>query len=162
ALLRAGSSLTFLCTSREPLRVSAEAIWKVGPLSLPPAGAPASADVLMRSEAVRLFLDRVSQTDPEFTLDEVIRPDVADLCRHLGGMRRALELAAARVGLMPLRQIVDHLGSRVHSLRRRDVPDRQQSVAAAIDWSYELLSDVERQVFRRLSVFRGSFTAAAA
>lgn len=162
ALLRASPSLTFLCTSREPIRVAPEAIWKVGPLSLPKEGVPLSADSLMRSEAVRLFLDRVSLSDPQFTLDEAVRPQVAELCRQLDGMPLALELAAARVGLMPLGQIVDHLGGRVHSLLRRDAPERQQSVAAAIDWSYELLSDVERQVFRRLSVFRGSFTLRAA
>jgi predicted ATPase/DNA-binding CsgD family transcriptional regulator len=162
ALLRAGPWLTFLATSREPMRVSAEAIWKVGPLSLPKPGPAPPADVLMRSDAARLFLDRVSLIDSEFTLDEAVRSAVAELCRQLDGMPLALELAAARVGLMPLGQIVGHLASRVHSLPRRDAPDRQQSVSAAIAWSYDLLTAVERRVVRRLSVFRGSFTLQAA
>ena len=161
-LLRASPYVTFLCTSRQPLRVSAEAVCKIGPLSLPRELASPSVDVLMRSEAVRLFLDRVSLREPAFALDETTTSDVAHLCRRLEGVPLALELAAGRVGLMPLRQIVDHLGSRIQSLQQRDAPDRHQSVTAAMDWSYDLLGGVEQQVFRRLSVFRGSFTLEAA
>jgi DNA-binding CsgD family transcriptional regulator len=107
ALLRSRSHLAFLCTSREPLHLSGEAIWKAGSLSLPPARRHETPDSLVRLEAVRLFLDRACLHDAELTLDGTNAADIANLCRQLDGMPLALELAAARVGLMPLCQIVD-------------------------------------------------------
>jgi non-specific serine/threonine protein kinase len=162
ALLRASPDITFLCTSREPLHVSAEATWKVGPLSLPESDARSSPELAIRSEAVRLFVDRVRLRDAEFALDALTTAGVVGLCERLDGIPLALELAAARVGLMALGQIAGHLERRIATLYPRDAPGRQHTVAAAIDWSYELLDDVERRVFRRLSAFRGSFTLEAA
>ncbi|HEY4028165.1 MAG TPA: tetratricopeptide repeat protein [Candidatus Dormibacteraeota bacterium] len=162
ALLRASPDVTFLCTSREPLHVSGEATWKVGPLSLPEPGEPPSPELATRSEAVRLFVDRVRLRDPDFALDELTTAGVVALCRRLDGIPLALELAAARVGLMPLGQIAGHLERRIPTLYPRDAPSRQHTVTATIDWSHELLNEVERQVFRRLAVFRGSFTLEAA
>jgi predicted ATPase/DNA-binding CsgD family transcriptional regulator len=161
-LLRASPDVTFLCTSREPLHVSGEATWKVGPLGLPEPGEPPSPERAIQSEAVRLFVDRVRLRDADFALDEHTAAGLVDLCRRLDGIPLALELAAARVGLMPLGQIAGHLERRIPTVYPRDAPRRQHTVTATIDWSYELLGDAERRVFRRLSVFRGSFTLEAA
>jgi len=161
ALLERCAALQFLCTSREPLRVQGEATWRIGPLSLPGSARPAAASML-QAEAVRLFLDRVGLSDPDFVLDETNTPQVMDLCRWLDGIPLALELAAARVGVMSISQVLSHLEGRVSDLRAVGTPGRQQTVTTTIDWSYDLLSEDERRTFRRLSVFRGGFTLDAA
>jgi predicted ATPase/DNA-binding CsgD family transcriptional regulator len=148
ALLERSATTSFLCTSREPLHVPGEGIWRLGPFS--------------QAEAVRLFLDRVSLSDPGFALDDASSPQVMDLCRWLDGIPLALELAAARVGVMSIAEVLAHLEGRVGDLRTRGTPGRQQTVTATIDWSYDLLTEEERRTFRRLSVFRDGFTAEAA
>ena len=159
-LLRASPYLTFLCTSREPLHVTGEAIWRLSPLPLPEPGRSGAA-AFRQSDAVRLFLDRASLTDPRFEPDEAIAPEVVQLCQRLDGIPLALELAAARVGLMPFDQMLRHLEQRFSSLRVRGVISRQQTLSATLDWSYNLLDDAERGLLRRLSVFAGGFTEEA-
>jgi non-specific serine/threonine protein kinase len=161
-LLRASPHLTFLCTSREPLHIAGEAIWRLSPLPLPlPDTRATLAETVRRSDAVRLFLDRVSLSDPQFELDEAVAPDVLHLCQRLDGIPLALELAAARVGLMPFDQLLRHLEDRFSSLRIRGVISRHQTLSATLDWSYDLLDEAERQLLRRLSVFGGGFTEEA-
>jgi len=157
-LLRATPQLTFLCTSREPLHIIGEAIWRLSPLPLPETRVTLSAEVVRRADAARLFLDRVSLSDPQFVLDESNAAEVAHLCQRLDGIPLALELAAAHAGLMPFPQLQLHLERRFSDLRVRDVPSRQQTLSATLDWSYDLLGEPERRLLRRLSVFRGGFT----
>jgi predicted ATPase len=161
-LLAATTHLKLLCTSREPLHVSGEQIMRIGPLSLPDADAAHSPAAVQRSEAVRLFLDRAGLADPGYTIDESNANQVADLCLRVDGMPLALELAAARVGLLAFDQILAHLEGRISALRPHGAPDRQQTVTATIEWSYDLLSAAERLMLRRLAVFRAGFTLEAA
>jgi len=159
-LVQADPHLTFLCTSREPLHISGEAVWRLSPLPLPaPAGPP--VEVVRQSDAVRLFLDRVGLSDPSFELDEANAAEVLHLCRRLDGIPLALELAAARVGLMPFDQLVRHLERRFSGPRMRGAPSRQETLTAALDWSYDLLDDAERTQLRQLGVFAGGFTVEA-
>ncbi|HEY7199316.1 MAG TPA: tetratricopeptide repeat protein [Candidatus Dormibacteraeota bacterium] len=158
ALLRANRQLSFLCTSREPLHLAGEVVWRIGPLSVPDPDEPASAASVATSDAVELFLDRVGYSDPTFALDDANASDVAHLCRRLDGIPLALVLAAARVGLMPFRQLVMHLDARIPRLDTYGSPSRQQTLSAAFAWSYDLLTEPERRVLRTLSVFSGSFT----
>ena len=147
-LLRACPRLRILCTSREPLLAEGEAVLRLAPL------APA--------EAAELFSDRAALSEPGFQLDKARAPAVADVCRRLDGMPLALELAAARVGTHTLDGVLTLLDERLDDLRRRSGPERHQTLAAAVAWSYELLSPAERRLFRRLSVFRGGFSEEAA
>jgi predicted ATPase/DNA-binding CsgD family transcriptional regulator len=160
-LLRASPRIKFLCTSREPLHVPGEATWRVEPLPLPEPSRPLSPATLLDSEAVRLFLDRACLHEPRFALDNSNHLEVAELCEQLDGIPLALELAAAYVALMPLTGITKLLERRVRG-HAHGVPSRHRTMATAIDWSYELLSDAERRCLRRISVFRGGFTADAA
>ncbi|HXM57892.1 MAG TPA: LuxR C-terminal-related transcriptional regulator [Candidatus Dormibacteraeota bacterium] len=157
SLLTSCPQLSILCTSREPLHVPGEAVWTLEPLALPSAEAR-SAEVVGRSEAVQLFVDRAELSDPAFALDDANAAIVLELCRQLDGIPLALELAAARIGVTP---VGDLLGQLTSSLRRRGVPSRQQTMRTAIAWSYQLLDEAERRLFRRLAVFRGGFTLEA-
>lgn len=162
ALLRACPTLTILCTSREPLHVSGEAVCKLPPLSVPERDAAQSADHVRRSEAVQLFVDRASLSEPQFELDDANAGTVAEVCRRLDGIPLALELAATHVGLLSLEGLLRNLEDRIRLLRRRAVPSRQETLWAAVGWSYDLLSEPERRLFRRLSVLSGGFTLEAA
>ena len=160
-LLGACDDVRVLATSREPLRMAGEARYRLGPLSLPDGGDPAGA---VRSEAVALFADRARQVDARFVLDEVTGPAVARLVARLDGMPLAIELAAARVEALGVGQLADRLDDRFGLLTAGDrlAPSRQRSLAAAVEWSYRLLDERERAVFRALSVFPGPFTLEAA
>jgi tetratricopeptide (TPR) repeat protein len=131
---------------------------------VPPLGLPEdderAVERLARSEAVRLFLERARLVDPGFTLTEQNAPAVAELCRRLDGLPLAIELAAARVRLLSVEQIVARLNDRFRLLTggARTSIARQQTLRAALDWSHDLLSPPERTLFRRLSVFAGGFT----
>jgi predicted ATPase/DNA-binding CsgD family transcriptional regulator len=162
ALLRACPDLTFLATSREPLRVSGEAVWTLGPLPLPGLGRRPWLEVARESEAIQLFLDRVGLHDPEFELSEENAANVVHLCQQLDGIPLALELAAPRIGLMSFAQVLGRLEERIHSLATHGVTDRHETLSATIDWSHDLLTEAERRLLRRLSVFRGGFTPEAA
>jgi predicted ATPase/DNA-binding CsgD family transcriptional regulator len=160
AVLAAADDVRILATSREPLRVAGEARYRLGPLTLPPLDGAA----VPASEAVALFADRARQVDPRFTLGPESAAPVARLVRRLDGMPLAIELAAARVEALGVAQLADRLDDRFALLGGGDrlAADRQRSLAAAARWSYELLTERERRVFRMLAVFPGPFTLEAA
>jgi predicted ATPase/DNA-binding NarL/FixJ family response regulator len=158
-LLAGCPGLRVIATSREPLRVRGETVWRVPPLELPAAtdARELSADEVAAHEAIRLFADRASAVRPGFALDAGNAAAVARLCRTLDGMPLAIELAAARVGALSVEQIAARLGDRFQLLASGDrtAPVRQQTLRAAVDWSYELLTEPEQVLLRRLAVFSG-------
>jgi predicted ATPase/DNA-binding CsgD family transcriptional regulator len=158
-LLAACDDVRVLATSREPLAVTGEARYRLGPLTLP---APGAADG--GSEAVALFADRARAAGAHLALDEPATAAVADLVARLDGMPLAIELAAARVEALGVGELAARLDDRFGLLAGADrlAPSRQRSLAATVDWSYQLLDDSERRVFRAVSVFPGPFTLAAA
>jgi len=163
-LLRACPRLRIMATSREPLGLTGENTWTVGGLSLPDVQWAASACDLASSEAAQLFVDRARLVNPAFAVTERNADVIAQLCRRLDGMPLAIELAAARLRVLPLQQIVDRL-DQVFSLlatNTRDASPRHQTLRATLDWSYGLLPPSERRIFAQLSVFRGGFTLEAA
>jgi predicted ATPase/class 3 adenylate cyclase/DNA-binding CsgD family transcriptional regulator len=162
-LLHACPGLTILATSREPLGVDAETSWRVRSLSLP-VTADETTDSLVRSEAVRLFIDRARQCRPDFRLTEGNAPSVTKICTRLDGIPLAIELAAARVRVLAPQQIVDGLTDRFRLLTgsSRTAAPRQQTLQASVDWSYDALSEAERTVLMRVSVFAGGFSMEAA
>ena len=161
ALLAACDDVKILATSREPLAVAGEARYRLAPLALPDLSDLAGA---ARAEAVALFTDRARSADAQFTLDDQTGPTVARLVARLDGMPLAIELAAARVEALGLTELLARLGDRFALLAggNRLAPSRQQSLAATVEWSYRLLDDQERRVFRQVSVFPGPFTLEAA
>jgi predicted ATPase/class 3 adenylate cyclase len=163
-LLQRCPVLTVLATSREVLEVPGEVVWRLNPLALPDALRSDRVDDLLRCEAVALFVDRATLADPSFRLDRQNAARVADICSRLDGIPLALELAAARVAVMSLEDLASRLEDRFRALRSgsRTAVQRQQTLRATIDWSHELLTEVERTLFRRLSVFAGAFGLVAA
>jgi DNA-binding NtrC family response regulator/predicted ATPase len=161
-LVRACPLLRVLATSRERLNIPGESMFRVPPLALPDDTARGVGD-LARSEAVRLFVERARLVDPEFALTDENAPAVGELCRRLDGLPLAIELAAARVRLLSVEQIVARLNDRFRLLTEggRTTIARQQTLRAALDWSHDLLSPPERTLLRRLSVFAGGFTLEA-
>jgi predicted ATPase/class 3 adenylate cyclase len=155
--------LRVLATSREPLGIDGEHVYRVPSLSLPPGEVDAVDDVAA-SDAVRLFVDRARAHDSAFVLDDPAAPLVALVCRRLDGIPLALELAAARLSSMSLQQVSDRLDQRFRLLTggSRNAMPRQQTLQAAVDWSFGLLSRPERATLTRLSVFAGGFELAAA
>ena len=160
-LLAGCDDVRVLATSREPLAVAGEARYRLGPLTLPgPDGTEDSGG----SEAVALFTDRARSADPHFALDEQAAAGVARLVARLDGMPLAIELAAARVEALGVGQLLDRLDDRFALLAGADrlAASRQRSLAATVEWSYQLLGEQERRVFRAVSVFPGPFTLEAA
>ena len=160
-LLAACDDVRVLATSREPLRVAGEARYRLGPLGLPDPDDPAD---VARAEAVALFTDRARRADPGFALDGQAGPVVARLVARLDGMPLAIELAAARVEALGVAGLLDRIDDRFALLTEGDrgAADRQRSLAATVEWSYQLLEERERRVFRMVSVFPGPFTLEAA
>ena len=160
-LLAACDDVRVLATSREPLRVAGEARYRLGPLALPDPDDLAHA---AGSEAVALFADRARRADARFALDDQAGPVVARLVARLDGMPLAIELAAARVEALGVAGLLDRLDDRFALLTEGDrgAADRQRSLAATVEWSYQLLDERERRVFRAVSVFPGPFTLEAA
>jgi predicted ATPase/DNA-binding CsgD family transcriptional regulator len=159
ALLRAGSELRIVATSREPLGIVGEATLPVPPLPVPdPAEPPALAD-LGRFASVALFAARATAALHAFRLTEDNRLAVAEICRRLDGLPLAIELAAARLPVLTPQQIVDRLTDRFALLTRgnRAGPDRQQTLRACVDWSFELCTKDEQRLWARLSSFADSF-----
>ncbi|SDM08453.1 Predicted ATPase [Geodermatophilus siccatus] len=157
-LLESCSQVRLLATSREPLAARGEVQYAVDPLPVP-AGEP-GGDVAA-SAAVQLFVDRARAVLPGFAVrDQAEAAAVADICRHLDGMPLALELAAARVAALPVEELARRMGDRFALLTTgpRTAEARQRTLRATVDWSFQLLSDAERVLLRRLSVFRGSWT----
>lgn len=163
-LLRACPDLRVLATSREPLGVPGEVAWLVPSLDLPAAGADVSREELGRSPAVQLFVERARAARPGFALTGENGPAVAEICRRLDGIPLAIELAAARVRILAPDEIAARLGDRFRLLAggSRTAPPRQQTLRAAVDWSYDLLTEPARRLFERLAVFAGGFTLDAA
>ncbi len=163
-LLSASTTLKILATSREALGLGNETIWPVPVLSLPDSRQVALIDRPMQYEGIRLFVERASAVKPDFTLNEQNAFSVAQICQRLDGMPLAIELASARVTMMSVGEIAEHLQDRFDLLTtgsRMALP-RQQTLRATLDWSFDLLSSPERIFFRRLSVFAGGFTLEAA
>jgi predicted ATPase/DNA-binding SARP family transcriptional activator len=161
-LLRAASGARVLATSREPLGLTGEVAWSIPGLAVPDPSLP--VDQLRGFDAVRLFTERAAAARPGFCLDEQIGPLVADICRRLDGLPLAIELAAARIRTLPIQEIASRLDDRFRLLTSatRTPIRRQQTLRAAIDWSYNLLTEPERLLFARLSVFAGSWSLQAA
>ena len=162
-LLRANPTAHVMATSREPLRAADECLYRVPPLAVPAEGTEDIED-LLRYGAVQLFVARVRATEPHFAPHQPIAPVIAAICRRLDGIALAIELAAARAAALGVDVVAAHLDNRFHLLTggRRTALLRHQTLRATLDWSYELLSDAERVVLRRLSIFAGSFTLEAA
>ena len=157
ALLTACPGLVLVATSREPLRVPAETIWRVPPLAMGGTGTGQALGAWDDDEAVRLFADRAARCRPGFALGPDNAAAVSAICRALDGLPLAIELAAARVRVLSVEQISAFLGNMFELLTGgdRSAPPRQRALGAAIGWSYETLTGPERMLFRRLSVFAG-------
>lgn len=165
ALLRTCSKIRLLATSREPLGVAGEHLYRVPSLALPTAHQLAGGQETLRTcEAVRLFVDRATAHQPAFRLDESTGGAVVSICRQLDGIPLAIELAAARLRSLTITDIERRLDDRFRLLTGgyQSALPRQQTLRALVDWSYDLLSDSERSVLRRLSTFAGTFELAAA
>jgi predicted ATPase/DNA-binding winged helix-turn-helix (wHTH) protein len=162
-LLHANPSLQVIATSREPLRAEGEWVYRVPPLDVPPEGAEAPEDVLQHS-AAKLFMARTSAAQPIALLDWRVGAAVASICRQLDGVPLAIELAAASAATLGVEGLASRLDDRLNLLTngRRTAPTRHQTLRATLDWSYELLSEPERAVMRRLAVFADDFTMEAA
>jgi predicted ATPase/DNA-binding CsgD family transcriptional regulator len=156
-LLLGADDVRILATSREPLRIAGEVRYRLGPLTLPDPADPAAAG---ECEAVALFADRARRVDREFAVDETTAPMVATLVGRLDGMPLAIELAAARVDVLGVPQLLDRIDDRFGLLADADrlAEGRQRSLAATVQWSYQLLNERERRVFRAVSAFPGPFT----
>jgi predicted ATPase/DNA-binding XRE family transcriptional regulator len=155
--------LRVLATSREPLGMAGEVVWSVPTLSLPQLDAAAVAGPWETSEAMSLFVERARAVRPDFALTDQNARAVAEVCVQLDGLPLALELAAARVRVLAPAQIAERLSDRFGLLASgsRGAPTRHQSLQAAIDWSFDLLSARERLLLDRLSVFVGGWTLEA-
>ena len=158
-LLRSASRLTILATSREPLRVPGEVVFRVPSLDIPDPERAVELNELLRYEAVRLFVERAAASAPDFALTEENAADVARICLRLDGLPLALELAAGRLAALGPAAIAERLDDRFRVLRTDShvSPTRQHTLTATLQWSHELLEEDERTLFRRLAVFHGGF-----
>jgi predicted ATPase/class 3 adenylate cyclase len=163
-LLASCPGVAVLATSREPLALAGEQRFGVGPLRAPSAGGDAPAEGLGRAPSVELFCDRALGRVPDLVLDEGDATAVAQICRRLDGLPLAIELAAARSTLLSVGEIAERLDAAFGMLGSgpRDAPARHHTLRATVDWSYDLLDDVERRCFARLAVFAGGATVQAA
>jgi predicted ATPase/class 3 adenylate cyclase len=163
-LLASAPRLKVLATSRAPLHLRAEHELPVPPLALPDLGRTLSAAALEEYAAVALFIDRAAAIQPGLTLTEEDARAVAEICNRLDGLPLAIELAAARIKLLPPQAMLRRVGRWLPLLigGPRDLPARQQTLRDAIAWSYDLLDEAEQRLFRRLSVFVGGCTLQAA
>lgn len=164
ALLRACPQLHILATSREGLAITGEVICHVPPLAVPAAEVSLSLTELRQIEAVRLFVERATAARAGFTLTSENAPAIVQICRRLDGIPLALELGAARVGVLPVEEIARRLDDRFGLLAnggKGRIP-HHQTLRSLIDWSYDLVSQGEQMLFRRLSVFEGGWTMDAA
>jgi len=163
-LLRLCPTLHILATSREALGVAGETTYLVPPLTLPAVNRPLDLETLIQSEAGRLFVERAARASPGFAMTDQDATAVAQVCHRLDGLPLAIELAAVRVKMLTVEQIVERLEDRFHLLTggSRTALPRHQALSALIEWSYDLLSEAERALLRRLSVFAGGWALEAA
>lgn len=162
-LLRDCPHLQILCTSRQPLGVTGEVVWRVPILAIPPPGG-AFEDLVERYAALRLFFERARAVQPSLVLNAATVQAAIEICRHLDGIALAIELAAARVKSLSVEQIAARLDDRFRLLTggSRNALPRQQTLRALIDWSYDILPERERLLFAQLSIFSDSYTLEAA
>jgi predicted ATPase len=162
-LLKARPAVHVIATSREPLRAEGEYVYRVPSLDVPPDTAEGMTDPLQWA-AVKLFVARAREAAPGFALDKHVAKLVAAICRRLDGIPLALELAATRTAALGVEALAARLDDRFALLTggRRTALPRHQTLRATLDWSYELLSDAERVMLRRLAVFAGGFSLQAA
>src|SRR6266852_3429118 len=163
-LLKACPGLSVLATSREPIGIGGEMAWRVPSLVVPEAESDATQEQLLSGPAVQLFVQRAIAAQPRFALTTRNASAVVQICRRLDGIPLALELAAARVEALTAQQIALRLDQRFRLLTggSRAALPRQQTLAATLDWSYDLLGRPERRLFERLAVFSGGWTLEAA
>jgi predicted ATPase/class 3 adenylate cyclase len=159
SLIAEAPQITFLATSREPLHVTGERIFPVSPLTVPDPRRLSDLSELDQCASVRLFIERAQAVQPAFSLTENNAEAVAAICLQLDGLPLAIELAAARIGVLSPNAMAKRLPQRLSLLTAgtRDTPLRQQTIRNAIAWSFDLLSDDERALFARLGVFPGQF-----
>jgi len=162
-LLRACPELKVLATSRAPLHLRGEREYPVPVLALPDPSRREPVPELIQYDAVRLFVERAQAAKPDFSLTDTNSAAVAEICRRLDGLPLAIELAAARIKLLPPQALLERLGERLKVLTSgaRDAPARQRTLRDAIAWSHDLLSAQEQTLFRRLAVFAGGCTLEA-
>jgi non-specific serine/threonine protein kinase len=163
ALLHANGSLRVIATSREPLRADGEFVYRLPPLDVPPEGAQ-DLEQVRRHGAAKLFIARTCANDPVTPLDNRQCAAITKICRRLDGIPLAIELAAASAAAMGVGALASRLDDHLSLLAdgRRTAPPRHRTLRAAIDWSYDPLSEAERPILRRLAVFAGDFTLEAA
>jgi len=163
-IFHAAPHVHILATSREPLRVEGEQVYRLAPLAVPPDDPALTAAAAQTYPALQLFFERATAGGAQIALDDRNAAIVAGICRRLDGMALAIELAAGRVEAYGLEQTAALLDERLNLLwqGQRTAPPRQKTLQATLDWSYGLLSDTERLVLRRLAVFAGHFTIDAA
>jgi predicted ATPase/DNA-binding winged helix-turn-helix (wHTH) protein len=163
-LLSASPGLRILATSREALRAANENVHRLAPLDSPPQNAKLSAAEVLAFPAVQLFVQRAARGGRRIEVSDDDAPVIGRLCRRLDGIALAIELAAGRVETLGVLDIAQRIDSQF-ALRwpgRRTAPQRHQTLNAALDWSHDLLSEIERKILRRLSIFSGNFTLEAA
>ncbi len=160
SLLRESANLKILTTSRESLGIIGEVIWRVPTLALPDPQRLSMIELLMEYEGTRLFVERATAVKPDFALTPRNAVAVAQVCQRVDGIPLAIELAAARVRVLNVEHIAERLNDRFNLLTSgsRTALPRQQTLRATIDWSYDLLPEDARFLFRRLSVFEGDFS----
>jgi predicted ATPase/DNA-binding winged helix-turn-helix (wHTH) protein len=163
ALLFTNPAARVLATSREPLRAEGECLFRVPSLAVPTEGSQDAEDSLQYG-AVRLFVARARAAAPQFSPDGHVAAAIAAICRHLDGIPLAIELAAARMNALGVEELAARLDDCFHLLTggRRTALPRHQTLRATLDWSYQLLPELERVVLRRLAIFAGGFTLQAA
>ena len=164
AILRGAPAVTILATSREPLGVTGEKEYHLGPLGFPPALSRLPAVEAATFPAVQLFVERVTAILEDFVLDDGNASMIAEICRRLDGLPLAIEFAAPRVEILMLEGLAARLDDSLQLLgaRRRAAMPRHQTMRAVVDWSYGLLSGDEQMFFRALGIFKGVFTVTAA
>ena len=161
-LIEGCPNLVVLATSRGPLRVRGEQEYPVHPLALPPSTRDLRGEDLSKAPSGRLFLERARAVAPDFAISQNNAGDVAAICWRLAGLPLALELAAAKVRLLEPAALLARLDRALSTAWTRDLPERQRTMRSTLDWSHDLLTEKERILFRRLSVFAGGFTLDAA
>ena len=163
ALLESASHLRLLVTSRARLRLRNEQVYEVAPLALPPLGDPALPEVVSRFPSVVMFTERANAARPGFAVTDANARAVAEICHRLEGLPLAIELAAARMSMLPAQALLARLENRLGVLTggARDLPTRQQTLRATLEWSYDLLAEAQKEMFRTFSVFAGGCTLEA-